>query len=121
MRAAAPGRSISCRRRGPPALLAAPAPRGARAAGGTGGGGGFGGLGGLGGGGAGGTIKLSGSVVTTDNARIDARGGVGGFGGFFGNNGATGRFVLASNAGSFEFFDLATLQDLVLASEQFLT
>ncbi|HWC66681.1 MAG TPA: PKD domain-containing protein, partial [Acidimicrobiales bacterium] len=94
---------------------------GAGATGGSGGGGGFGGLGGLGGGGAGGTIKLSGSVVTTDNARIDASGGVGGFGGLFGNNGATGRFVLASNAGSFEFFDLATLQDLVLANEQFFT
>ena len=86
---------------------------GAGAAGGSGGSGGFGGFGGFGGGGAGGTVKLSGTVVTSDNAQIDAHGGFGG------NSGAQGRFILGSNAGAFEFFDLGTDQDLVHANEQF--
>ncbi|MCW5625793.1 MAG: hypothetical protein KIT73_13865, partial [Burkholderiales bacterium] len=89
---------------------------GAGSPGGAGGGGGSGGVGATGGGGAGGTIKLVGSVVNTDDAIVDASGGAGG------SAGGLGRFVLGSNAGAFEFYNvevsgpLATVTPNVTAS-----
>ena len=68
------------------------------ATGGAGGTGGTGGSGGTGGGGSGGTIRLSGSVVNSDNTIVQLTGGNGGS-----VPGGDGRFVLGSNAGRFQF------------------
>ncbi|MFN0040815.1 MAG: LamG-like jellyroll fold domain-containing protein, partial [Burkholderiales bacterium] len=67
------------------------------AAGGIGGSGGGGGAGGAGGGGAGGTIKLNGTVVTTQDTRFNLQGGQGP-----GVWGDWGRLVVGSNAGSID-------------------
>ncbi|MCX7891791.1 MAG: Ig-like domain-containing protein [Burkholderiales bacterium] len=73
---------------------------GAGATGGTGGTGGAGGAGGSGGAGSGGTVKLVGTVVTSDGSLIDARGGSGAI--YY----DLGRFVLGTNADPWQTFEL---------------
>ena len=67
---------------------------------GPGGVGGAGGVGGTGGGGAGGTIKLVGSIVSSDDTLIHAKGGQGAYG-----PAGDGRFLLGTNLNYFEFHD----------------